>query len=52
MTELLRNNVKTLRNPKKNTNRSRINVYKQEMKGLYKEDKYTTRQINDISFKV
>ena len=42
MTRLLENNVKTLRNLKKNTNRSRINIHKQEMKGLYKENKHIT----------
>ena len=52
MTELLRNNIKTLRNLRKNMNRSRINIYKQEIKEFYKEDKYTTRQINNISLKV
>ena len=52
MTELLGDNVKTLRNPKKNTNRSRVNVHKQEMKELHEEGKHTIRQINDVSFKV
>ena len=52
MTKLLKDNVKTLWNPRKNTNRSRINVHEQEIKGLYKESKHTTRQINDVSFKV
>ena len=52
MTGLLGNNVKTLRNPRKNTNRSRVNVHEQEMKRLYKEDKHTTRQVNSVPFKV
>ena len=42
MIELLKNNVKTLRDLRKNTNRSRINIHEQEIKEFYKESKYTT----------
>ena len=52
MTGLLRDNVKTPRNPRGNTNKSRVNIHEQEMKGLHKGDKHTTRQINDVPFKV
>ena len=44
--------MKTLRNLKKNTNRSRINIYEQEIREFHEESKYTIRQINNILLKI
>ena len=52
MTELLRDNVKTPRNPRKNTNRQRIHIHEQEMGGLHEGSKHTTRQTNNIPLKI
>ena len=52
MTGLLGDSVKTSRNPRKNTNRSRVNVYEQGMRGLHEGDKHTIRQTNDVPFKI
>ena len=52
MTGLLGDSVETPRNPRKNTNRSRINVHEQGMRGLHEESKHMTRQTNCVPFKV
>ena len=52
MTGLLGDSVETPRNPRKNTNRSRVNVYEQGMRGLHEGDKHTTRQTNGVPLKV
>ena len=49
MTGLLRNNLETLRNTRKNKNESGFNIHEQRLRRSYKEDRYLIRQTNDLS---
>ena len=44
--------METPRNPRKNTNGSRINIHEQGMERFHKGSKHTTRQINDVLLKI
>ena len=48
MTELLRDDLETLRDSWKNTNRSRHGLHEQEIREPFKENKHLTWQTNDI----